>query len=533
MGWNDWIRTVEVEPSLYAADFSRLGEQIEVLLRAGARVFHFDIGDGHFVEPITIGPIVLQWISPIIHAGDGYIDCHLMTETPEKHFAQIKRAGGDSVTVHYEACPDLPSVVLEARSLDLQIGLAFKPETSAAYAAHAAISSGVDMVLCMSIEPGYSGQEFMPEAFDRIRTVRSVLPEHVHVQVDGGIGPGERQGRARRGRIALRGGHVDLRPRGPPACLPQAPRRVEMSLERALELAERGRGTTYPNPVVGAVVVRDGEVVGEGWHQRKGEAHAEVIALAAAGERAKGATLFVTMEPCAHHGSTPPCTEAVLAAGVAKVVAGSLDPNPEAGGGLDVLRAAGVETEDAGLAAARIQNEAWRVWVAEKRPFVILKLAVTLDGRVAVPGTRWVTGEEVAPARARAACAGRRGRGRHGDGARGRSAADCAGCRRGASSRGDSRSAVGRFPDGSELELRTGGLEDELATLAAEGVQSLLLEGGPKLAESFLRAGPRRQGAVVRRTADRRQRSLVCSRTARAGRAAAFRQSSKSVTISC
>jgi len=189
MNWNDWIRTVEVEPSLYAADFSRLGEQIDVLLRAGARVFHFDVGDGHFVEPITIGPIVLQWIAPIIHAADGYVDCHLMTETPEQHFAQIKRAGGDSVTVHYEACPDLASVVLEARALDLQIGLAFKPETSAAYAAHAAISSGVDIVLCMSIEPGYSGQEFMPEALDRIRTVRSVLPAHVHVQVDGGIGP--------------------------------------------------------------------------------------------------------------------------------------------------------------------------------------------------------------------------------------------------------------------------------------------------------------------------------------------------------
>ncbi|HEY8725649.1 MAG TPA: ribulose-phosphate 3-epimerase [Gaiellaceae bacterium] len=189
MSWNDWIRTVEVEPSLYAADFSRLGEQIDVLLRAGARVFHFDVGDGHFVEPITIGPIVLQWIAPIIHAADGYVDCHLMTETPEQHFAQIKRAGGDSVTVHYEACPDLASVVLEARALDLQIGLAFKPETSAAYAAHAAISSGVDIVLCMSIEPGYSGQEFMPEALDRIRTVRSVLPAHVHVQVDGGIGP--------------------------------------------------------------------------------------------------------------------------------------------------------------------------------------------------------------------------------------------------------------------------------------------------------------------------------------------------------
>jgi ribulose-phosphate 3-epimerase len=189
MGWNDWIRTVEVEPSLYAADFSRLGAQIDVLLRTGVRVFHFDVGDGHFVEPITMGPIVLQWIAPIIHAGDAYVDCHLMTETPEKHFASIKKAGGDSVTVHYEACPDLASVVLTARAHDLQIGLAFKPETSAAYAAHAAISSGVDIVLCMSIEPGYSGQEFMPEALDRIRTVRSVLPAHVHVQVDGGIGP--------------------------------------------------------------------------------------------------------------------------------------------------------------------------------------------------------------------------------------------------------------------------------------------------------------------------------------------------------
>jgi diaminohydroxyphosphoribosylaminopyrimidine deaminase/5-amino-6-(5-phosphoribosylamino)uracil reductase len=159
-----------------------------------------------------------------------------------------------------------------------------------------------------------------------------------------------------------------------------------VNLERALELAERGRGTTYPNPVVGAVVVRDGEIVGEGWHERKGEPHAEVIALQAAGERARGATLFVTMEPCAHHGTTPPCTEAVLAAGVAKVVAGSLDPNPEAGGGLEVLRLAGVEVEHADSFAARAQNEAWRTWVEAKRPFVVLKLGLTLDGRVAVPG---------------------------------------------------------------------------------------------------------------------------------------------------
>ena len=189
MGWNDWIRTVEVEPSLYAADFSQLGAQLDVLLRAGVRVFHYDVGDGHFVEPITIGPIVLQSISKQIHDAGGYVDVHMMTETPEKHFGAIKAAGGDSVTVHFEACPDLTSVVNAARANELYVGLAFKPETSPAYAAHAAISARVDLVLCMSIEPGYSGQKFMPEAYDRIRTVRSVLPPNVPVQVDGGIGP--------------------------------------------------------------------------------------------------------------------------------------------------------------------------------------------------------------------------------------------------------------------------------------------------------------------------------------------------------
>jgi len=189
VSWSDWIRTVEVEPSLYAADFARLGEQIDVLLRAGVRVFHFDVGDGHFVEPITIGPIVLQSISQQIHDAGAHVDCHLMTEHPERHFGAVAQAGGDSVTVHYEACDDLPAVVRAARTHELQVGLAFKPETSAAYAAHAALSSRVDMVLCMSIEPGYSGQEFMPEAFERIRTTRSLLPPDVPIQVDGGIGP--------------------------------------------------------------------------------------------------------------------------------------------------------------------------------------------------------------------------------------------------------------------------------------------------------------------------------------------------------
>jgi diaminohydroxyphosphoribosylaminopyrimidine deaminase/5-amino-6-(5-phosphoribosylamino)uracil reductase len=167
-----------------------------------------------------------------------------------------------------------------------------------------------------------------------------------------------------------------------------------VTLARAIELAERGRGTTYPNPVVGAVVVNEGEVVGEGWHERKGGPHAEVVALEAAGDRARGATLYVTMEPCTHHGDTPPCTTAVLEAGVTLVVAGSLDPNPKAGGGLEALRAEGADVELVDSFQARAQNEGWRTWVSQRRPFVTYKAAMTLDGRLTVPGERWVSGEE-------------------------------------------------------------------------------------------------------------------------------------------
>jgi ribulose-phosphate 3-epimerase len=186
MPWDDWIRTVEVEPSLYAADFARLGEQIETLMRAGVRIFHFDIGDGHFVDPITIGPIVLESISEQVHDQGGVLDCHLMTEKPEKHFRAIAAAGGDSVTVHYEACSDLPAVFGAAREQELQVGLAFKPQTEVVDVVPWA--DDVDLVLCMSIEPGYSGQPFMPEAFDRIRRLRDLLPPEKHVQVDGGVG---------------------------------------------------------------------------------------------------------------------------------------------------------------------------------------------------------------------------------------------------------------------------------------------------------------------------------------------------------
>jgi ribulose-phosphate 3-epimerase len=187
MGWGQWMRGIEIEPSLYAADFANLGRQIDALLQAGVRIFHFDVGDGHFVPPVTIGPIVLQSISQRIHDAGAVVDCHLMTETPQKHFEATKQAGGDSVTVHVEAVDDLPSVVDAARANELQVGLAFKPETEPAAAVRAATNAGVDMVLCMSIEPGYSGQEFMQGAYDRIHETRALLPEDFPLQVDGGI----------------------------------------------------------------------------------------------------------------------------------------------------------------------------------------------------------------------------------------------------------------------------------------------------------------------------------------------------------
>ena len=186
MPWNDWIRMVEIEPSLYAADFARLGEQIDVLLRTGARIFHFDVGDGHFVPPVTIGPIVLQSISGEIHSVGGAIDCHLMVDDPVHHFDAIAEAGGDSVTFHVEAADDPATVIRAARERELQVGVAFNPETAPEAAAAAA--DGADLVLCMSINPGYSGQEFMPEAVERVRTLRGLLPPEVHIQVDGGVG---------------------------------------------------------------------------------------------------------------------------------------------------------------------------------------------------------------------------------------------------------------------------------------------------------------------------------------------------------
>ena len=259
--------------------------------------------------------------------------------------------------------------------------------------------------------------------------------------------------------------------------------------ERALELAERGRGKTADHPLVGAVVVRDREVIGEGWYEYDGIRHAEVIALEQAGDAASGAILYVTLEPCSHHGRTPPCADAVVASGLSRVVVGARDPNPVVDGrGIERIRAAGIEVELLDDLAARRQNEAWRTWKSLGRPFVTYKAAITLDGRVSVPGRRWVSGEEsrrrVHELRA-ASDAVAVGMGTV------RADAPRLDARDVDAARQPRRLAFGRgpLPEGSELELRTGPLEEELRALAAEGVQSLLLEGGPTLATAFLAAG--------------------------------------------
>jgi diaminohydroxyphosphoribosylaminopyrimidine deaminase / 5-amino-6-(5-phosphoribosylamino)uracil reductase len=172
----------------------------------------------------------------------------------------------------------------------------------------------------------------------------------------------------------------------------------ERFMRRALDLAERARGLTSPNPMVGAVVVAADEIVGEGFHRRAGTAHAEVEALDASGERSRGATLYVTLEPCTHQGRTPPCAPRVIASGVRRVVAAIADPNPLVGGrGFETLRRAGIEVTVGVLAAeASTQNRTFLTAMRERRPHVTVKGAMTLDGKIADASgiSRWITGED-------------------------------------------------------------------------------------------------------------------------------------------
>jgi diaminohydroxyphosphoribosylaminopyrimidine deaminase/5-amino-6-(5-phosphoribosylamino)uracil reductase len=257
---------------------------------------------------------------------------------------------------------------------------------------------------------------------------------------------------------------------------------------RALQLAERGRGKVGRHPLVGAVVVSEAQIVGEGWYEYERIEHAESVALGLAGGRARGADLYVTLEPCSHYGRTPPCVDAILAAGVRRVVIGALDPNPVAAGGAAQLRAAGVEVEVLDSFEARQQNEAWRTWKELARPFVTYKVAISLDGRVVVPGRRWVSGEESR-------------RLVHELRAASDAVAVGMGTVRADAPRLDARHVPvrvqprrlafggGPLPATSTLELRSGPLGEELRELAVEGVMSILLEGGPTVGCAFLEEG--------------------------------------------
>ena len=274
----------------------------------------------------------------------------------------------------------------------------------------------------------------------------------------------------------------------------------EAAMERAIALAARGLGTTSPNPVVGAVILDPaGQVAGEGWHERAGGPHAEVVALAAAGERARGGTAVVTLEPCAHTGRTGPCTGALVAAGLARVVYAVTDPTAPAGGGAAVLRAAGVATTDGVLAeqAAR-GNEAWLLAQRRHRPFVTWKLASTLDGRAAAAdgSSRWITG----PA-ARADVHRLRGEVDAILAGAGTVLADDPHLtvrpdtgRRPLRVVADRRGRVpssARIFDGAAPSLRTaaGDPVTLLAELFDRDVRHVLLEGGPTLAGAFVAAG--------------------------------------------
>ncbi len=172
-------------------------------------------------------------------------------------------------------------------------------------------------------------------------------------------------------------------------------------MKLALQLARRGYGGTSPNPMVGAVLVKGGRIIGRGWHHRAGEPHGEIEALRDAqrrGHSAKGATLYVTLEPCCTHGRTPPCTEAIIAAGIKKVIAGATDPNPRhRGKGFHVLKRAGIQVTHGVMAAeCETLNEAFNHWIGGRTPFVTVKAAMTLDGKIAtVSGeSKWITGEK-------------------------------------------------------------------------------------------------------------------------------------------
>jgi ribulose-phosphate 3-epimerase len=181
----DILRGINVAPSILSADFSRLGDDVEAVLNAGARVIHIDVMDGHFVPNITIGPLVVKALQPIVHGAGALLDVHLMIERPEQYITQFAEAGADVIVVHQEACTHLHRVLTQVREAGALAGVSLNPATPVETLAEARFHC--DMVLIMSVNPGFGGQSFIETATDKIRRTRAYLPDHVTIEVDGGV----------------------------------------------------------------------------------------------------------------------------------------------------------------------------------------------------------------------------------------------------------------------------------------------------------------------------------------------------------
>jgi ribulose-phosphate 3-epimerase len=174
-----------IAPSILAADFGRLREQVQTVLDAGAKVIHVDIMDGHFVPPLTMGPAHVEALAPTVHAADAHIDVHLMVERPERHIAAFAEAGADSITVHYEATPHVHYALQAVRDAGCATGLALNPGTPAEVVRD--LTEEADMVLCMTVNPGWGGQDFLERSLDRLGRIRALIGPEKALEVDGGI----------------------------------------------------------------------------------------------------------------------------------------------------------------------------------------------------------------------------------------------------------------------------------------------------------------------------------------------------------